>query len=218
MGSLVQRLIEEEASKRPLYNKGNYGLTYQAIYSRMNIILNQNYSASTVCPKAARLLYVAYGIEVVDKKFSIISIGGVEAYIVDQPMDDKYDHYPFDIAKLDNQPILFVFKNCMLNSDIPKSIRISNIYILFDALVSIMNDNPLLCCPYTINSTIANYAPYVLTVRSLMNNGIEFGIEDILYAAPDDDKYFINDTTFDLVKRLDMNDLLVYGALCEYID
>lgn len=220
MGILTKRLNEENylrSNGRAMFNKGVYGLSYQEIFNKMLQILTYDKIMSSASNTAARMLYVAYGIEVNNKTFGMMSIGGIEAYIVDQKMGDKYDHYPFDVAMIDNQPIMFIFRDCMMNEFIPKSIRISNIYTTFDALVGIMNSTGLACAPYSIYNLIASYAPYVLTVKFLLDAAIGFDMDDILYAAPESDKDIINDATFDLVRKLSLDDLLVYGALCEYI-
>lgn len=218
MGSLTHKLFTQQNNGKVIINKGNYGLSYQAIYNKVGQILGYNHITGTVDMKAARLLYVSYGIEVNDMKFGIIGIGGIDGYIVDQSMGDKYDHYPYDIAILDNRPIFFIFKDCMTNQELPKSIRLSNIYTLFDSLVAIMNESSLMTSPYSINSTIASYAPYVLTVKTLLSLGIEFELDDIYHVASDNDKVFINEETLDIVKRVSIDDLLIYGALCEYIN
>lgn len=106
----------------------------------------------------------------------------------------------------------------MTNQELPKSIRLSNIYTLFDSLVAIMNESSLMTSPYSINSTIASYAPYVLIVKTLLSLGIEFVLDDIYHVASDSDKVFINEETLDIVKRVSIDDLLIYGALCEYIN
>lgn len=219
MGVLVQKLREEQMqlTGRTLFNKGNYGLSYQEIYNKILQILTYDKIMSNVSVKAARILYVSYGIKIDNNRFGIMSIGGIEAYIIDQPMGDRYDHYPFDIAMLNNQPIMFIFRDCMMNEDIPKSIRIYNVYTTFNSLVSIMTDTGLRCGWSSIYSTIATYATYVLTVKFLLATNVEFDIDDLLYVASEEDKSFIDYTTLDLVKKLDMDDLLIYGALCEYV-
>ena len=200
MGVLVQKLREEQMqlTGRTLFNKGNYGLSYQEIYNKILQILTYDKIMSNVSVKAARILYVSYGIKIDNNRFGIMSIGGIEAYIIDQP-------------------IMFIFRDCMMNEDIPKSIRIYNIYTIFNSLVSIMTDTGLRCGWSSIYSTIATYATYVLTVKFLLATNVEFDIDDLLYVASEEDKSFIDYTTLDLVKKLDMDDLLIYGALCEYV-
>ena len=58
MGVLVQKLREEQMqlTGRTLFNKGNYGLSYQEIYNKILQILTYDKIMSNVSVKAARIL------------------------------------------------------------------------------------------------------------------------------------------------------------------
>lgn len=198
-------------------SKGNFGLSYKIIFSKINLILKTGTPIMMNHTKAAKLLYVALGIEVKDQQFQSVPIGGLDALIVHDVLDHNHKDCVFDVAKLDNTNILFIFKDNLISEWMTTSEKFINLYSLYNALVA-MSVEPGLCVSYnSIYSTIARYAPYVMTVKTLMNLGINVSIDDIdIYAFPEEDAHFINDESLSIIKKCGEEDLLSYGVLCDF--
>lgn len=199
-------------------SKGTYGLSYKSIFTKVNQILRTDNPIMTSHIKAARLLYIVHGIRVKDNQFQIIPLGNLDLMVVHDTMERDNSGMIVDIAQLGDRDLIFVFRDNLVSEYISTADRFSNLYSLYNTLVAIFV-KPSLCVLYdSIYSTIARYAPYVLTVKTMGRLGINVKIGDIdFYSLPEEDSRFINDTTLDIIKECTEEDLLSYGVLYEYV-
>lgn len=198
-------------------SKGNYGISYKYIFSKVGQILNSDNPIMVSHIKASRLLYIVHNIRVLDNKFQIIPLGGIDLMVVHDKMIQEHAGMIIDVAQLGDRDMVFVFKDNITSEYLSTADRFTGLYFLFNALVAISVKPSLCICYDNTYPTIARYAPYVLAVKSILQMGINLKIEDIDFSSlPDDDAKFINETTLDIVKNSTEEDLLSYGVLCEF--
>lgn len=199
-------------------SKGTYGLSYKSIFTKVNQIIRSDNPIMTAHIKAARLLYIVHGIRVKDNQFQIIPLGNLDLMVVHDAMENANSGMILDIAQLGDRDLIFVFRDNLVSEYISTADRFSNLYSLYNALVAIFVKQSLCVLYDSIYSTIARYAPYALTVKTMGRLGINIKIGDIdFYTLPEDDTRFMNDTTLDIIKNSTEEDLFSYGVLCEYI-
>lgn len=214
-------MLSDKVAQNPITvvesSKGNFGISYEMMFSRIVAILKSNNPILINHAKAGRLLHIVHDIIIKDNKFSQIALGGLELLITDDKLDPDKKYLVYDIAQLDNRSIMFIFKNNIINDYINDKDVFANLYQLYDVLVS-MTVLPELCSSYyTIYSAIARYAPYVLTIKTMLALGYSVKYDVIDFdVIPGDNINFVTEETLDIVKSADAEDLLSYGILCDY--
>lgn len=216
---LLSKVIggEQEAITIVESSKGNFGISYEQMFNKVLTVLKSNGSIVINHAKAARLLHIVHDIIVKDNKFYNLSLGGIELLVVDARLDPDKKYLLYDIAQLDNQNIMFIFKNNVINDYMSEKDIFGNLYQLYDVLVSMSVVSGLCSSYYTIYSAIARYAPYVLTIKTMLALGYNVKYDTIDFdVIPSDNINFVNEETLDIVKSCDTEDLLSYGILCDY--
>lgn len=198
-------------------SKGNFGVSYEMMFNKVIGIFKATNPMNISHVKAGRLLHIVHDIIVKDNKFHNLSLGGLELLVVSDRLDADKRSLTHDIAQLDSQNIIFIFKDNIINDYCSNKEIFSNLYTLYDFLVTV-TIMPGMCCDYyTIYSAIARYAPYVLTVKTMLALGYRVSFDDIDFdVIPCDNSTFIDEETLDIVKTADAEDLLSYGILCDY--
>lgn len=197
---------------------GGMGLSYRTIYNKINKILKTNNPVLISHYKAAKLLYIANGIRVKDNKFGSFVLGSLEVLVVYDDLGCEYDTYIYDIAQLDNRNILFIFYNALIGTNTGVRDKFTSLYSIYDALVAMFVQPSLTVVYQGMYSCIARYAPMVLAVKTMLQLGINIKIDDIdTDCVPEQESYLIREDILDLIKTLNEEDLLSYGALCSYV-
>lgn len=214
---MLEQLIPPSRMTKLTDSVGELGLTYINIFNKVNMILKADMPLMITHIKAARLLYIANDIRVTDNKFASYTIGNLSVLVVCDDLGAEKSNYIYDVAQVGDVNTLFIFKNALINEYIPLADRFINLYYLYTLLVSMYIKPNLSLDRGSIYNTIARYAPYVLTVKTIMGFGYNISINDIdYYNLPDGDSKFITEETLVIIKELSEEDLLGYGALCEY--
>lgn len=153
-------------------SKGNFGLSYKTIFSKVNHILKTDTPIMMNHAKATKLLYIAKGIKVDKGQFQSVPIAALEALIVHDMLESEYRDLIFDVAQLDNKSIIFIFKNNLVTQYMTTREKFINLYSLYDALVAMYVQPELCVCYNSIYNSIARYAPYVLTIKNVNEYGL----------------------------------------------
>lgn len=198
-------------------SKGSFSLTYKDIFNKINQILKSENPIMISHIKAARLLYIVHNIRIKNNQFHVVPLGGIDLMVVHDNIGDSGSDIIYDIAQLGDTDMIFIFRDSLVNEHISTQDKFINLYSLYNLLVAIFVKPSLCVCYESIYNTIARYAPYVLTVKTLLSDGINVKIDDIDFSRlPEEDTRFINETTLDIIKDSSEEDLLSYGVLCEF--
>lgn len=196
---------------------GNYRLTFSEILGKVGNILLDTNPTTVVDYDAARILYVANNIQVRDHKFAVYRVGNLYAYVVQDNLGKNMDQYPVDIAEIGDRLIVFVFRNALVNPKIDIATRVANLYMTFQTFVSLYHKPQVYTMRYTIYSYIIDYAPYVLTIKAYQNILHKTITIDMFSQVVTDDMRHINEDSLGVALQLPEKDLLVYGALAEFM-
>lgn len=197
---------------------GNHELTFGMIYSLMNSIFENKLHQNVPNTDAAKLLYIAYGIRVDNNIFTTVRLGDIDVLITDGYYGKRYRDMVYDIAKVNNRTVLFVFKDALTNPKIPERVKLQRMYTMFNMLVTLYTDiNINNISPNTIYNTIIYYAPVVMSIK----------LYEYIYCKEfpisSDYKYLLGDPCWldkkalDIIHQCTDSALLEYGALVEYV-
>lgn len=217
---ITMGILNKYASKPSICvdsSKGSFSLTYKDIFNKINQILNSENPLMVSHIKAARLLYIVHNIKVKNNQFHVMTLGSIDLMVVHDVIGAQHSGIIYDIAQLGDNDMIFIFRDNLVSEHISIQDKFVNLYSLYNLLVAIFVKPSLCVCYESIYNTIARYAPYVLTVKTLLSCGTNIKIGDIDYSRiPEEDTRFINETTLDIIKDSSEEDLLSYGVLCEF--
>lgn len=201
---------------------GNHNLTFRKIFNLIDNTFRKKFVAKCVCDSAAKLLYIAHGINIKNSEFYKVRLGDdINVLITYDYLGSDNRDYVYDFAIIDNAPTLLIFADTLLNPKVPETVRTYRLHSIFTMLVELYSKQEFMNIIGSMYESIILYAPMVMTVRIIETfYNREFKLSRDYKADMFDGLVVYNwfdEEALDIIHKCSDAALLNYGALVEHL-